>query len=232
MTALLISLPLLIVICLIVFGGGQVFMPIFSWFWTTLAQYFDSNIDENVINQIFTVANATPGVISTKFALFTGYLVANGAWWGYLAMFLTYLVFSLPAIIVMLIAMRYINKFESNSLLKNLLIISKPLVAGIMLALAVQLLISIALPEFYFNKGVTEYIGKIIITDKTTGFASIFNDATPIAHLRKILLYVYLIIATIIAIILVKYKKSLFIIILVNVSLALIMLGGIPHLVY
>ncbi|WP_036452848.1 chromate transporter [Mycoplasma buteonis] len=232
MIALLVSIPLIILISLIVFGGGQVFMPIFSWFWNLLAKNFGSQIDDNTINQVFTVSNSTPGVVSTKFAFFSGYLVANGEWWGYLAMFLTYLVFCLPAIGMMLLAMKYINKFEHNKMMQNLLIISKPLVAGIMIALSVQLLISILLPEFYFNKGITEYFGKVDLEQKPHSLAALFDITTPIGYLRKILLYVYVILAVIIAAVCVKFKKSLFIVIIINVVLSILMLGIIPHLVY
>lgn len=79
--ALLVALPFLVLISLSVFGGGQIFMPIFSWFWGLFREWFGSNITESDISQVFAVGNATPGILSTKFALVTGYFYANKEWW-------------------------------------------------------------------------------------------------------------------------------------------------------
>lgn len=71
MIALFVSLPLLIVISLSVFGGGKVFIPVFLWLWNFLAKTFNLDISEVQINNVFAVSNSTPGVVSTKFSFVT-----------------------------------------------------------------------------------------------------------------------------------------------------------------
>ncbi|MGZ9755328.1 chromate transporter [Mycoplasma sp. 246B] len=204
--AFLVALPFLILISLSVFGGGQVFMPIFRWLWMFLAQNFGANINDDHINTIFTVANSTPGVVSTKFAFFTGYIIANGQWWGYLAMFLTYLIFCLPAIIIMVLAMKYINKFKTNTFVKNMLIILRPIVAGIILSLALQLFLAIFVPEVSFNKSPAKYA----IEKKEVFFVGY----------RNILLKIYVPIGILFSYYLARKKFSLFLIIVINIAIS------------
>ncbi|MGZ9797466.1 chromate transporter [Mycoplasma sp. 4013] len=204
--AFLVALPFLILISLSVFGGGQVFMPIFRWLWMFLAQNFGANINDDHINTIFTVANSTPGVVSTKFAFFTGYIIANGQWWGYLAMFLTYLIFCLPAIIIMVLAMKYINKFKTNTFVKNMLIIMRPIVAGIILSLALQLFLAIFVPEVSFNKSLAKYA----IEKKEVFFVGY----------RNILLKIYVPIGILFSYYLARKKFSLFLIIVINIAIS------------
>ncbi|EIE39346.1 chromate transporter [Mycoplasmopsis canis] len=208
--ALILSIPLLIIISLSVFGGGQVFMPVFEWLWKFLNSLFNLNIDDQVIYKVFTVSNATPGVVSTKFGFLTGYLVSKGEWWGFIAVFLTYLVFCIPAIIVMVLAMKYITKFKSNSYVKNMIIVMKPIVAGIMLSLAVQLFLSVILPEIGFNKGTgADYIK---INDSSKNF---------FVGYRNILLKMYVVLGIGFSFYLARKKKSLFMIIIINVLISL-----------
>ncbi|MGZ9762215.1 chromate transporter [Mycoplasma sp. 394] len=204
--AFLVALLFLILISLSVFGGGQVFMPIFRWLWMFLAQNFGANINDDHINTIFTVANSTPGVVSTKFAFFTGYIIANGQWWGYLAMFLTYLIFCLPAIIIMVLAMKYINKFKTNTFVKNMLIIMRPIVAGIILSLALQLFLAIFVPEVSFNKSLAKYA----IEKKEVFFVGY----------RNILLKIYVPIGILFSYYLARKKFSLFLIIVINIAIS------------
>ncbi|QGZ97211.1 chromate transporter [Mycoplasma sp. NEAQ87857] len=228
---LIVAIPLIIIISLSVFGGGQVFMPIFSWLWNLFANNFGvSMINEDTINKIFTISNTTPGVVSTKFAFFTGYIVANGAWWGYLAMFLTYLLFCLPAIIVMVIAMKYINKFKHNTYVANMLIIMKPIVAGIMASLALQLLISVLFPEIYFNKSVEQYFGKTVINQHSSATALFFASNTPYSKLCNILLKIYVPLGIIGSYIVAKKGYSLFVIIIINIIISFILFLLIPYL--
>ncbi|WP_371813980.1 chromate transporter [Mycoplasma sp. OR1901] len=215
MIALLVSIPLLILVSLIVFGGGQVFMPIFSWMWNLLNSAFGSNINDDTINKIFTVSNTTPGVVSTKFAFFTGYLVANGEWWGYLAIFLTYLVFCLPAIIMVLLAMKYISKFRTNTFTKNLMTIMKPIVSGIIISLAIQLFIGVFAPEITFNKGVDKY--------------AMLNSKNIFIGYKNILLKIFVPVGILYSYWLAKKNYSLFWIIIINVSISFIIFG-IPTL--
>ncbi|MDK2819528.1 MAG: chromate transporter [Mycoplasmataceae bacterium] len=148
--ALLISLFGILIISLIVFGGGQVFIPFFIGLWDILAK-FGVQIDENTVNAIITISNATPGVISTKLAFITGYLVANGEWWGFIAMFLTYFVFVIVPIITMFFGMKFMKKLKQNEYMINVQKVLLPIVSGIMFSLAIQLLISSMLPFLTFN---------------------------------------------------------------------------------
>ncbi|ADE19668.1 chromate transporter [Mycoplasma crocodyli] len=212
MIALLVSIPILILISLSVFGGGQVFMPIFKWFWELLAKLFQSDINQDTINRIFTISNATPGVVSTKFSFFTGYIIANGSWWGYLAMFLTYFVFCLPAIFVMLVTMKYINKFEDKLIVKKLMLYMKPIVAGIIFSIAIQLILSIMFPYIYFNEGINKYVGLNFNDQKALFFSG----------WRRLMLYAYFPTMTIISIYLSHKKTPLFWIILLGLVSSLI----------
>lgn len=149
---LLIALVGVLVIGLIVFGGGQVFMPLFQSLWKAMGHVSDAQI-----NNIFTITNSTPGVVSTKFSVFTGYLAADGAWWGWLAMILTYLIFVIPSIVMIWWAAKMINKSEQSKHLKLMTTYLKPVIGGIVLALAIQLFIGTAFPKLVFNG--KDYIG-------------------------------------------------------------------------
>ncbi|WP_338068675.1 chromate transporter [Mycoplasma nasistruthionis] len=203
----LVALPMLIIVSLSVFGGGQVFMPIFAWLWSLIGKVFGANINEDTINNIFTVSNTTPGVVSTKFAFFTGYIVADGQWWGFIAMFVTYLVFCLPAIIIMVLAMKYITKFKNNTLVANLLLLMKPIVAGIMLSLAVSLLISIFTPEIKFNS--------------STADSYIQTSSSYFVGYKNILLKIYVPVGIFFSWLAARKKWNLFVIILINISISL-----------
>ncbi|MBN4083499.1 chromate transporter [Mycoplasma sp. CSL10137] len=211
MIALLVSIPLLILVSLIVFGGGQVFMPVFSWMWNLMSSTFGSQIDSDTINKVFTVSNTTPGVVSTKFAFFTGYLIANGEWWGYLAIFLTYLIFCIPAILMMLLAMKYINRFRSSTFIQNLMTIMKPIVSGIIISLAIQLFIGIYAPEIIFNKSIDKY-------------AILSNDNLFVGY-KNALLKIFITVGILYSYWLAKKNFSLFWIIIVNVSISFIIFG-------
>lgn len=148
--ALLLGAFGVIILGLIVFGGGQVFMPLFKSLWTMMSA-LGADIDDQKIDTIFTVANSTPGVVSTKFGLFTGYLAANGEWWGWLALILTYLLFALPSIFMIVWASKLVTRSEQSKHLKLMTTYLKPVIAGIVIALAVQLFIGTAFPKLVFN---------------------------------------------------------------------------------
>ncbi|EGV00363.1 chromate ion transporter [Mycoplasmopsis columbina SF7] len=212
-----VAIVAIILISLSVFGGGQVFMPMFKWLWELLANNFGINIQETHINQVFTVANATPGVVSTKFAFFTGLLVGNQqsgeiAWYGYLFMFLTYFFFCLPAILIMALAMKYITKFENKSFLKRVLTLMKPVVAGIIISVGLQLFIGVLLPFVKFNENGNYF--KISFNNSKAHFFSGW---------RAIVLYIYAPLNVIVSWYLYRKKISLFILIIVNIVISLIL---------
>ncbi|AWX42964.1 chromate transporter [Metamycoplasma cloacale] len=178
-SALLLSIPLLIFISLAIFGGGQVFMPVFQWMWKLLDSLFQCGINQELIDNIFSVSNATPGVISTKFGLITGFIVAKGEWWGYIAMFLTFLVFVIPPIIVMHFSMKKVNKIQNNVVLKRLFMIMNPVVAGIIAALVFQLILSTMFPYIMFNESAKQYMG--IIEKENSSKVAFFSGWRAIA---------------------------------------------------
>lgn len=59
---LLIAAIGVFILGLIVFGGGQVFMPLFKSLWEFMGHH-GSHIDQSNIDNMFTVANSTPGVV-------------------------------------------------------------------------------------------------------------------------------------------------------------------------
>ncbi|MGL4950557.1 MAG: chromate transporter [Mycoplasma sp.] len=158
MISLLIALAGCLVISFIVFGGGQVFIPFFKILLVDLME-----VDKDMWQNALTMANSTPGVFSTKLAFIAGYLAANGEWWGYLAMIATYLVFLIVPITVMFFAMKGYKKVQNNKYVLTINKLFKPVTAGILAALCVQLLFSAMFPLIIFNEmndyvGITEHI--------------------------------------------------------------------------
>lgn len=154
---LFFTLLMMCVISLSVFGSGQVFIPLFRWFWMFLEKTFNANISNDTINEVISISNLTPGLVSTKFAFFSGYLISNGYWYGYLAAILTYVVFALCAIMVLVFVMKNLKKFESSKIIQRIFVILKPVIAGIIFSLAIQLFISITFPFVTFNSSISSY---------------------------------------------------------------------------
>ncbi|AIA29715.1 chromate transport protein [Mycoplasmopsis californica HAZ160_1] len=212
--ALLVSIPLIALISLSIFGGGQIFMPIFNWLWESFNQWFSTNISRESIDAVFAVSNSTPGILSPKFAALTGYLVAGGEWWGYVAMILTYLAFVLPAILMMQLAIKYVDKFEHSPYLKRLIQIMNPVVTGIIIALSIQLFIATIAPNIYFNKSISEYVGWKNLTDQKLQFFS---------NWRRYVLYVYVPVGVGLNLSLYMKKSPMFALIIANVIVSLIL---------
>lgn len=216
--ALLFAIIGVLILGLIVFGGGQIFMPLFKSLWQ-LMDHHGAHITDQKINNVFTIANSTPGVVSTKFALITGYLTADGAWWGWLAMFLTYLVFAIPSIIMVWWAAKLVNNSEKSKHLKLMTKYLKPVVAGIVIALAIQLFIGTAFPHVVFNNGVHNYMG----IDKTTIQDGVTTQYGFFQGWRLWVLIPYSIIVTIeSAYLYAKGKASLFLLIVIHIVIGLV----------
>ncbi|AEM68427.1 chromate transporter [Mycoplasma putrefaciens] len=214
--ALLVSLVMITFISLSVFGGGQVFMPIFAWLWRSLATWFNVKIDEEFINNIFAIANSTPGILSPKFATITGYIVANGQWWGYFAMILTYLAFVIPPIFMMQIALKYSEKFSDSTFFKNLIKLMNPVVAGIIIALAIELIIGTMFPFIVFNQSAANYWGFVDPKSPT-------NKIKFLKGWRQIVLWIYVPIGVSLSTFLYLKKIQVFGLVLANVIIALIL---------
>lgn len=176
-------------------------MPLFQSLWKAMGHVSDAQI-----NNIFTITNSTPGVVSTKFSVFTGYLAADGAWWGWLAMILTYLIFVIPSIVMIWWAAKMINKSEQSKHLKLMTTYLKPVIGGIVLALAIQLFIGTAFPKLVFN-------GKDYIGTKE----SIFTGW------RLIILIPYSIIVAIESAYLYSKKVNLFWLIIIHIVIGLVL---------
>ncbi|QJR43862.1 chromate transporter [Mycoplasma miroungirhinis] len=156
MVIFFVGLALVFLSAFIVFGGGQVFLPIYKWIFELLINNFHLQMPLDQIDQVFAVANSTPGIVGTKLAFFTGYLLSydnfqQAQWWGWLAIFLTYLLISLPAIFLMFFVMKIFQKNQDNVYFIAFNKYLKPCLAAIMISLAVQLIISVAIPYLSLN---------------------------------------------------------------------------------
>lgn len=203
MISLLIAAIGCFVISIIVFGGGQIFIPFFKILLIDMM-----HVNSDLWDSALTLANATPGVFSLKLAFITGYLAAFGEWWGYLAMFLTYTIFILVPIFVMLFAMKIFGRLQTNKYMITINKLMKPVIAGILVALSIQLLISAMFPIIQFNE--------------LNDYASI--KAHPFFRdWRLWALYIFIPIDLIaIGVLIWKYKVNIVWIILGNISLVLI----------
>lgn len=139
-----------LIIGLIVFGGGQVFIPLFQWLWLTLGQKFGWKWSQTDYDALIAISNLTPGVFSTKLAAITGFLIGNQHWYGVLLLFLTYSFFVIPAILMIYHANQVFKKVNTTKLL-NYLNWLKPVIIGILMSLAAQLLLTLVLTKHQFN---------------------------------------------------------------------------------
>ncbi|MFA7728910.1 chromate transporter [Mycoplasmopsis synoviae] len=210
---LFFTLLMMCVISLSVFGSGQVFIPLFRWFWMFLEKTFNANISNDTINEVISISNLTPGLVSTKFAFFSGYLISNGYWYGYLAAILIYVVFALCAIMVLVFVMKNLKKFESSKTIQRIFVILKPVIAGIIFSLAIQLFISITFPFVTFNSSISSYFK--IDFGKT--------NAIFFSGWRRYVLFTFVPVSISFSIIMLKKTKiHLLVLILLNIALALL----------
>ena len=77
-----------LIISIVVFGGAQIFIPYFKILLVNLL-----GVSPDVWNSVLSITNATPGVFGLKLAFISGFLAANGNWWGWLLMIVTYIAF-------------------------------------------------------------------------------------------------------------------------------------------
>lgn len=211
--SLLFLFASIILICLIVFGGGQVFIPLFTWLWQTLNQIGGTqHISDETIDSVITIANLTPGVVSTKFATISGFLITNNYGWGILAMIITYLLFVLPAILMVVVSFKFLAKVEGVGKFKTIILYCKPAIAGIMIALGIQLIIGILFPYVKFNASLTEYIKYMPNNQKNNFFSG----------WRQVALYIWVPINFVVSFVLYKKGFSLFYLLLISIIISLI----------
>ncbi|MBG0730921.1 chromate transporter [Mycoplasma sp. 'Moose RK'] len=184
----------LILISLVVFGGGQIFMPVFSWFWLRLGD-LGMKISETRIDEIFTIANSTPGVLSLKLAAATGFLIGGYGAVGWILTIFLMLVFSLPAIFLIASWLRIKKKYSQKNTIFwfNLAKILKPIITGIILALCFQIFTNLILVNYNFNTN-----GGYILSKKTDeffqgwrfwvyiSFAFFWTGASLVLYLKKV----------------------------------------------
>ncbi len=200
------------VLCLIVFGGGQVYVPLFKSLWNIMNQYNSKSVvTGEQMDNIIASATSTPGVMGTKLSFITGYLSANGEWWGFFIAIITYLVFVVPAIIMVIFAYKYLNKVKSSESLKKILIYMKPIIVGSILALCIDLLISSALPFVYFN-AYGRYAGL-----QKDGYKNEF-----LKEWRLIVLYFYVPVSIIVNFWMTGRKISPLVLVLINIATCLV----------
>ncbi|MCS4536965.1 MULTISPECIES: chromate transporter [unclassified Mycoplasma] len=211
---LLVSIPLIALISLSVFGGGQIFMPIFTWLWNSLSSWFNVNITSEQMSNIFAISNSTPGILSPKFAAITGYLVTDNIWVGIVAMFLTFLAFTVPAILMMKLALKYSDKFDKSTYFKQLLKVMNPVVTAIIVALAIQLFIGLIAPQVVFNKSVKNYAA---LNYNSGVYKFLFKGW------RQIVSYIYIPLGIVVSLYLYTKKAPMFSLILGNVALCFIL---------
>lgn len=196
---ILTSIALLMFISFTVFSSGQIFMPIFRWFWGLLNRVFDAGIDVQEINNIFTISNITPGIFSTKLAFTTGFFITKGHWGGFALGFLTYFVFILIPILIMHGALKFMKKKGETNFMVSLMKVMNPVVSGIIAALVAQLSIAIIFPQIVFNESIQRYA----LIDETRRKALFFSGA------RRILLYIYMPVTIILSAVLYNTKVSI-----------------------
>lgn len=126
-----IELLYILIINLITFGGGPVYIPIYQDFYLyfgilTLDQYY----------AIVAINNAFPGVVGGKlggYAMFLEY--------GYLGIFLSIIVFAFPGIILMRIALDYFNKLKKSKYFKNISHTTTPAIMAILFVISINFIL-------------------------------------------------------------------------------------------
>ncbi|MBD5423218.1 MAG: hypothetical protein HDR43_01855 [Mycoplasma sp.] len=134
------------VISIVVFGGAQMFIPYFKILLVNIL-----NIDQNTWDSVLSISNSTPGVFGLKIAFISGFLAANGNWWGWLLMFGTYAIFAIVPIGLMLLIFNKYKKSKTSKFMTSFIKMMRPVLAGILVSIIVNLGLSITLPFVGFN---------------------------------------------------------------------------------
>ena len=135
-----------LIISIVVFGGAQIFIPYFKILLVNLL-----GISPDVWNSVLSIANATPGVFGLKLAFISGFLAANGSWWGWLLMIVTYIAFIMVPIGLILLIFNKYKKIKETKFMIAFSKMMKPLIGGILCSIIINLFISILLPFVGFN---------------------------------------------------------------------------------
>ena len=146
MISTLIVLAGCLIISLVVFGGAQMFIPYFK---ILLVNFL--HISQDSWDSVLSIANSMPGVFGLKVAFASGYLAGEGNWWAYLLMFGSYFVFIAVPIIFILIIMKRYHKMKQNKFMTSMLKVMRPIIAGILISIVINLGLSLIVPFVGFN---------------------------------------------------------------------------------
>ena len=135
-----------LIISIVVFGGAQIFIPYFKILLVNLL-----GVSPDVWNSVLSITNATPGVFGLKLAFISGFLAANGNWWGWLLMIVTYIAFIMVPIGLILLIFNKYKKIKETKFMIAFSKMMKPLIGGILCSIIINLFISILLPFVGFN---------------------------------------------------------------------------------
>ncbi len=135
-----------LLISLVVFGGAQMFIPYFRILLVNILKISDSDWDN-----VLSIANSTPGIFGLKLALASGYLAGQGEWWAYLLMIVSYLIFISVPLVIMYLVMKQYKKWKKSNFMDSLIKIMRPMIAGILVSVIINLAMSIIVPFVGFN---------------------------------------------------------------------------------
>ena len=135
-----------LIISIVVFGGAQIFIPYFKILLVNLL-----GVSPDVWNSVLSITNATPGVFGLKLAFISGFLAANGNWWGWLLMIVTYIAFIMVPIGLILLIFNKYKKIKETKFMIAFSKMMKPIIRGILCSIIINLFISILLPFVGFN---------------------------------------------------------------------------------
>lgn len=135
-----------LIISIVVFGGAQIFIPYFKILLVNLL-----GVSPDVWNSVLSITNATPGVFGLKLAFISGFLAANGNWWGWLLMIVTYIAFIMVPIRLILLIFNKYKKIKETKFMIAFSKMMKPIIGGILCSIIINLFISILLPFVGFN---------------------------------------------------------------------------------
>jgi len=112
------------------FGGGYAMLPLIQQQvvilnkWITQGEFID----------IVAISQITPGPIAINSATYIGYKVG-----GFLGSTVATLGVSLPSVIVMILLLKFIEKFKNNKYMESAFVMLRPTVIGLILAAAISI---------------------------------------------------------------------------------------------
>lgn len=139
---MIIQLLYIVIINLITFGGGPVYIPIYEQFYT---HFNIASQDDYYV--IVAIQNAFPGVTGGKLGGYAMYLE-----YGLLGFILSTLAFVIPGIILMLIAMKSFEKLRNSKYFNSVNEVTKPIIIAILVKIGIDFFIKAfhAINIYYF----------------------------------------------------------------------------------